>query len=42
MPDHSLPFTRPGWLALVTLTAYAAVIVVGATLLFARRDVVTT
>jgi hypothetical protein len=42
MPDHSLPFTRPGWLALVTLTAYAAVIVAGATLLFARRDVVTT
>ena len=39
--DQTIPFARPGWLALVTLLAYTTVAVVGAVALFSRRDVLT-
>ena len=41
-PDPSLPFVRPGWLAVGTLVAYAALAVAVAVVLFGRRDVMTT
>ena len=40
-PPPSGKFSRPGWLAISTVLAYAGVAVVAATILFARRDVVT-
>ncbi len=40
VPDPSFSFSRPGWTALATLVAYVAVAVLGATILFTRRDVV--